>query len=409
MSETRRNRIPWGWVGFLGILVLLALLSAAALLKGGKEFAETKVIMEPAWRIIVHGEVHLLDEEEFRRFQDSLAKSLDRRLTRLHEDSDALIEQKVDEVFAPVHAAIPAYADWYYSLTGEYLRYVHALGSGMVGYMEGKLQEILFDATGVGQALTDLPGQLQEEMLRMSGKAGRGILADLSADLLNESEDGAESELGRWELAGEIPMDALVTEELMPSSGLAGRQLFALGAGAGSGVLVAKGAGALLVKKIVATVAGGKSFQLAAGVAAKLAAKSAAKGGSVLAGAGAGVLICSPGGPLALLCGTAAGIATWLAVDIAALELDEHLNRKDLENEIRRAVEAEEQALKDSLKRLYASWLKDRMESIQRRATVKEDDLRGYRPIDQLSGEKVSGREAEEAAEAPPQESSSLR
>jgi len=405
MPEVTRARVPWGWVGFFGVLVLLALLSVAALLQGSRELAETRteVAAEPVWRIIVHGEVHLLDEAAFKQFQDQLEKSVDGRLSGLLQDSDDLIERKVEALFEPVYAAIPRYADWYYSLTGEYLRYAHALGSGMVGYMEEKLRGILFDETGMEQALAKLPRQLQPEMVEMLGRAGRGILADLSAGLRQDREEQTPLQ---WELAGEVPMDALMSEELMPSGGLAGRQLFSLGAGAGAGVLVAKGGGALLVKKMVASVAGGKSFQLAAGVAGKLAAKSAAKGGSVLAGAGTGALICTPGGPLALLCGAAAGIATWLAVDLVVLEVDEQLNREQLEAEIRKAVEAEEEELKDSLKRLYASWLKERLGRFRERAAAAKDGPPGYRPIDELPGAALNGREAGVEAGVPPSEPS---
>ncbi|RTZ73784.1 MAG: hypothetical protein DSZ00_05720 [Gammaproteobacteria bacterium] len=408
MPEVERAGIPWGWVGFFGVLVLLALLSAAALLKGSRELAETRtpVAAEPVWRIIVHGEVHLLDEAAFKQFQAQLEKSVDGRLSGLLQDSDALIEKKVEALFAPVHAAVPRYADWYYSLTGEYLRYAHALGSGVVGYMEEKLREILFDETGVEQALAELPRQLQPEMVRMLGRAGQGVLADLSAGL---RQDQAEKVPLQWELAGEVPMDALVSEELMPSGGLAGRQLFSLGAGAGAGVLVAKGGGALLVKKMVASVAGGKSFQLAAGMAGKLAAKSAAKGGSVLAGAGTGALICTPGGPLALLCGAAAGIATWLAVDLVVLEVDEQLNREELEAEIGQAIQVEEERLKDSLKRLYASWMKERLNRFRERAVAGEGGVPGYRPIDELPGAEINAGEAGAEAEAPPSEPSPPR
>jgi hypothetical protein len=371
-------------MGFFGVLVLLALLSVAALLKGSRELAEirTPVAGEPAWRIIVRGEVHLLDEAGLQRFRQQLETSVERRLAQLLKDSDALIEKKVAAAFEPVREAIPSYVDWYYSLIGEYLRYAHALGSGMAGYMEEKLREILFSKTGVEQALTELPGELQPELVRMAGRAGEGVLADLSALLPRKAEPEDEK---NWELRGEVSMDSLVSEELELSGELAGRQLFSLAAGAGAGALVAKGGGGLLVKKMVATVAGGKSFQLAASVAGKLAAKSAVKGGSVLAGVGSGALICSPGGPLALLCGAAAGVATWLAVDLVALEVDEQLHRESLEAEIRGVVNAEEQALAESLKKLYASWFAQRMQAFEGGALAPHADD-AYRPVDQVRG-----------------------
>ena len=404
MSDATRARLPWGWIGFFGILVLLALLSVAALLKGGRDLAETRtpVEREPVWRVIVHGDVHLLDEAAFRRFQAQLHRSVDRRFSKLHGEADQLVEKQVAEVFAPVYAAIPAYADWYYSLTGEYLRYAHALGSGIAGYMEQKLKEILFDETGMEQALAELPARIQSQMLEKVRQAGQGIIAELEAEL--KREDGQAEQALHWEVADEIPLDALIDEELISPGKLATRQIFSLGAGAGAGFLVAKGGGALLVKKMVATAASGKSFQLAAGVAGKLAAKSAAKGGSVLAGAGTGALVCAPGGPLALVCGAAAGILTWLTVDLVMLEVDEHFNREELEEEIRHAIRNEELALEESLKRLYASWLNERLERFRQRTFASDEKRSGYRPIDQFG--VSGGEEPGEAAESPAEPSS---
>jgi len=386
-----RARVPWGWVGFFGALVLLTLLSTAALMKGARELAEREPAIgsEPVWRIIVHGDLHVLEEAEFRAFQERLEAHVDRRLAGLLRDTEGAIDREVERTFAPVYAAIPRYADWYYSLTGEYLRYAHALGSGVADYMVDKLEEILFEETSVTAMLEGLPARLQVEMARRVRRAGEGMLADLAADLEGSGEKAGRSQV-HWELAGEIPLDTLVGEELMPSAGLTGRQLFSLGAGAGASVLAAKGGAALLVKKAVAGVAGGKSFKLAASLAGKLATKSALKGGGALAGAGTGTLLCAPGGPLALLCGTGAGVATWLAVDLAALEVDEQLHRETFEREIEEAIRAEEAFLKDSLKRLHASWLKARMDAFRRRAATGADARPGYRPVDALPGAQVS-------------------
>ena len=47
---------------------------------------------------------------------------------------------------------------------------------------------------------------------------------------------------------------------------------------------------------------------------------------------------------MAIICGVAAGLATWLAVDKALIELDESLNREEMRADILEVL-AEQQAL----------------------------------------------------------------
>ncbi len=393
---TERRPFPWGWVGFFTALVVLTLVGTGALLEVIRQLAEqeSRVQRQPVWRVVVHGEMHYLDEAALAHLQDRIRSGVDARLTRLVAESDRLIEREVARAFAPVYAAVPRYADWYYSLTAEYLRYAHALAGGLAGHLEAALRRILFEESGALERLETLPEVLQPQAAAAVQRAGEAILAEAAATLPPTVSGDS------WTLAGEVPLDTLMTEELMPPAGVAARQLASLGAGAGAAVLVAKGGGALVAKKTVAAIAGGKGFQLAVGLAGKLAAKSAVKGGGALAGAGAGALACSPGGPLALLCGLAAGTATWVLVDLAALKLEEELDRERFEAEIRGAVAEEEAALRGQLQRLYAGWIQDRLERFRERAAPPRPGS-GYRPIDSLNG-RVAPAAATGGPEAPP-------
>lgn len=106
-----------------------------------------------------------------------------------------------------------------------------------------------------------------------------------------------------------LNLDEMFASGVQLSSRDLNRQVVAALAATGTGVVLAKGVGAVVVKKTLAKVAGTKSFHVASALLAKLVAKSAVKGGGMLAGAGAGTAICSPAGPGALVCGAIGG---WL-------------------------------------------------------------------------------------------------
>ncbi len=124
----------------------------------------------------------------------------------------------------------------------------------------------------------------------------------------------------------------------------------------------------------------------------------------MLADTGPGALVCSPGGPLALLCGAAAGVATWLAVDLVALELEEQLERERFEAELHEVLRAEEAALTARLQRLHAGWIRRRLEGFRRRVASPGNPPADYRPL-----EVLSDRAEPEAPAAPPAGSSAPR
>jgi len=99
-------------------------------------------------------------------------------------------------------------------------------------------------------------------------------------------------------------------------------------------------------------VAAKNSFKAAAALAGKVTAK---KGGSILLSATAATAVCAPGGPLAVLCGIAAGAVTWLAIDKALVEIDESLFRDEMRAELLAALGEQRKALADALKAQHAA------------------------------------------------------
>ena len=388
-----RNAIPWGWIGFFTMLAILALLSALGLMRMTKQTIEEQpaVSATPVWQVIVNGRTHLLTEEEFRVFQANLRKSGATHLIQLQKEMDRRIEEAVQHAFEPVYAAIPAYADWYYSLVGEYLRIGHALSGNAAQYMTTELKNLLFDQSGAQARLDGLYKKLQQTASEALQRTGQAVLAEV-AEVLPAKKAATETDPG-WTLSGELHLDQLVKETLTPDSELARRQLLSLGSAAGAGALVAKGGASLLIKNMVAKVAGSSGFKAAATLLAKTAAKSVAKEAGVLAGAGTGALACSPGGPVALICGAFAGLVTWVGTDALLVSVDELLHRDDLEKEIANAVHKEQQSLENSIKRLYASWLEQRLDDFLHQVAPQDQQPGTYRPLHELGHNKQRSSE----------------
>jgi uncharacterized membrane protein len=112
--------------------------------------------------------------------------------------------------------------------------------------------------------------------------------------------------------------------------------------------LLAEKAGAAVAAKVVAK----NSFKAAAAVAGKVTAK---KGGAILLTAGAAAAVCAPGGPLAVLCGIAAGAVTWLTVDKVMVEIDEALFRDEMRAELTAAIAEQRKVLGQTLKAQHAA------------------------------------------------------
>ena len=271
----------WGVILLMAATVLLAL--AVAALRGPARHA---VEVEPdALQVIL---------------SDAAAETVDK--VRAEHLAPAL-----DRVFAPVHAAIPAYADFHYSVLGEYTELANAaLGQASAAILEkmfaGFETRLQAELTGLDQTLGEIYAtalQARLDALRATLNAPDLDFGPLTQAAIAEAQD-------RFKVT--LPVNLVATT--------------AVAAG------VAKTASAVVAKK------------LAAKVAAKSAAKAAGKMGAVLAGAGTGALACSWAGPAAVLCGAAGGVVTFIAVDSAVVRIDAYFNRADFERDLAEMVDA---------------------------------------------------------------------
>ncbi|WP_457675030.1 hypothetical protein [Thiolapillus sp.] len=384
MPESRKGKGRGFWLGFFLVILVLALVAVLALLKGGRQLAEQQLsqVAPPVQKLlylVLDGRYHVVPEDA----RLALSLALQEQLGLMQEDQqqwlEARIDSAVDAAFAPVHDRVGDFADWYYSLTGEYLRYAHAIGGDMGEYLREKLETMVFVPAALETNLdnlfdslnTDIAGQLQQAEGRLTGNLEL-LFRDYARPL------GAGEPL----LGDTLDLDALLAGSLAISRKDINRQLVSALAATGTGVAVAKGLGAVVVKKTLGKVAATKSFHLAASLLGKLAAKSAVKGGGVLAGAGTGAALCSPTGPGAVVCGAVGGLIAWLVVDKVAIELDEALNREGFEADIHAAIDAQQTRLKQQLLEVYGGLLAKQFSPLQEAAQDLGVSPGKRRPID---------------------------
>jgi hypothetical protein len=250
--------------------------------------------------------------------QQAVTAALDQRIVR-----------EVDLLFAPVELRVDAYLDWYFTVLGEYERLAAAVMGDFAQHMEQKLEEELFTATDFSARLAGIDQALAQD-----------ALAQMSALSLELKEH----------LAAQVQANPCVLVALDPQ-GLdrLNRDQWRAGGAALAGVVtgttmvvIAKN----LVAAVVAKVAAKKSFQTAATLVVKVVGKKA--GGALAAGLG-GAAVCSPAGPVLILCGVVAAGTTWLIVDKVAIEIDEAFTREGMRADILHTLNEEKRHLIQAL------------------------------------------------------------
>jgi len=374
------------WLGFFAVILLLALVAAFALLKGGRQLAEKQLpqAAAPVQRLlylVLNGREYVIPEAHRLELSLALQEHLGEEQQDQQQWLESRIDSAVDAAFAPVHDRVGDFADWYYSLTGEYLRYAHAIGGDMGDYLQEQLENTVFLPAALDTNLDNLFESLDADVRSRLQQSGIRMTENLEVLL---REYARPLGVGEPRLGESLDLDVLLADSLSVSAKDINRQLLSVLVAAGAGMAVAKGLGALIMKKTLTKVASGKSFHLAASLLGKLAAKSALKGGGALAGASSGAALCSPTGPGALVCGAVGGLIAWLAVDKAAIELDEALNRDAFEADIHAAIDAQQSLLKRQLQEVYGGLLARKMAAAGQSAADLGARPGSMRPVDLL-------------------------
>ena len=309
------------WTVFWGTIILLAIIYFSAVYKANKEVSNIKATDDGK---------HVLLSAEIADVWEKSAPSIfgnigDEFSSRAKSEIDTLIDEKIDAVFDPVYGQIPKFADFHFSVTGEYTEIVAALS----GEMGNRVQEILFNQIG-------FENNLKNEFTKITEQSKETISAAMGRINTN-----IQSKVG----LGNEDMNVLTTILHLTIQDVDNR-FSSLEYSTIRGVGVTLGltaTGAVLAKTM--------SKKLAVKVAAKTAVKISAKAGGILSGAGMGASVCAVGGPLAAAaCGLAGAVVAWVAVDKLIIEIDEHFNRDEFEQELRRLVDEQKKKLSKGLK-----------------------------------------------------------
>lgn len=317
---------------------------------------------------------------------------------------------------AKVDDQVDAWADWYFSVIGEYARLGHlgaqALGkSNLEDYMITQLSERVFGPAAVFKDLAEL----NREVERRFSERHREVISHL--EKVVKSDPNAHSETmsdedRRFVNTRLQQLESLNHVATLTPLGLATKLTSLGGVKAGLKFLASRAAtkatsaGAI---KIVASggakgaIAGGTKAVIAGGakvgakVGAKAGAKVGAKAGALATGTSAAIL-CSPLGPIAAICGVTAGVVTWFAVDKVIVEVDELINREQFVADTRRELSALMDTLQSEVESdldLYHSQILHTI--LSERAEELDQQPRPTRLIDQISSPNTQKRDSEKS------------
>jgi hypothetical protein len=255
------------------------------------------------------------------------------------EVAAAEVGARLDVVFDGVRRRLPAFADWYYSLRGEYARLAMTAMAWVDladdDYVASRAAAMLFPDGVWDEALARMESETAARVQAHHERVRQDWLHELTrrlsahrvpAPLVLRAEQADRQNPVRLDILLE---QVMTHERAALESRISVSALAAGGAAAGVGLWrAASRRGAAATSRAVARGVG----------------RGAARVGSA---AGGGAVICAPGGPIALGCAVLAGAAMWVAADWVLLRIDEYVNRDDMLS----ALELSLAALRDEMER----------------------------------------------------------
>lgn len=234
----------------------------------------------------------------------------------------ANLDPAIERLFIPVHAAIPAYADFHYSVWGQYAELL-AAGAETLGIEE------------------EIGSLMRQHLFAGFEDRHSAEIAQLSEIYRTAVTDAFTREGEKLAEATGQPLTDAVARSLHDAQR---RMLVTAPLASVSAAVAVTAIVKPIAKKIVATTA------------TKAAAKGLGKAGGIGGAATAGAIAGSSLGPLGtVIGGIGGGIAGWLAVDYAIVKLDEYFNRDEFEAELARAIDEQKAAMRRSILNSFAA------------------------------------------------------
>jgi hypothetical protein len=305
-----------------GLLAVLWLVAAGGLLALVATQPQRAWSPPPQVPVVLEGEHYRLGAAQVDWLQAFTQLHFSEGQAAARELLDRELGAGLDRAFAEVSERLPGFADWYYSLSGEYSRLTMAalaqLGLAHGDYIASHAAATLFPDEDWEQALAELDGRMTATLQVHHQRLRADWLGELSRRLapyrvpapLEPARDAAWSEPMR--------LDGFIAQWVAEQQ-QAFRNRVRLSTAAGGGVA----AGTALWRGAAARAASASGRA----IAARGAGRTAARAGAAASG---GLAVCAASGPAAAGCALLAGAAAWLATDWALLTIDERLNRDDL-------------------------------------------------------------------------------
>ena len=260
--------------------------------------------------------------------------------------TDKVLDSQLDLLFQPVLASVEGYADFHYSVIGEY---TELFTLALKGSLSARKR---VQAWWNGENEVKIDEQTQSTI--------EAYLSELEEKLYNDFET-------RWELVV-ATLDAVFNETFQAELARLTKEVVsaegtdAVLSPASEVVLERTVDRAMLGKPMsatLATAAGPAGTKLVASTLAKVSAKAAAKTAGktatkVFFGVGVGAAGAALGftlGPVGAVVGGLTGaVAAWFAVDYAVIKVDEALTRDEFESDIRSVISERKDELHKELK-----------------------------------------------------------
>jgi len=226
-----------------------------------------------------------------------------------------IVGKALEPVFQPVHAAVPAYADFHYSVLGEYTELTQAA----LGRVGGEMEQRLFGG---------FDARLHEALERIEAE----FTSNMNSEVARTLEDRRASE-GEGTVLSQATMIG-VSDALARIKIAAPIETIAV---IGAAKIGARAASTTISKAVLKVIV-------------KLSAKTAVKPVGVGAGAAGGAVIGSFGGPPgAFIGGAIGGTIAWFGIDFAVLKIDELLNRETFELELHAMIDSEQERVRAAI------------------------------------------------------------
>jgi hypothetical protein len=287
---------------FWGTIIILAVASlglvAIGLLRSDQSESDLQGDQQPTREVTAVQEVEIEP--------NTLQAVFERAARTASAETSHAIDPLLDDLYEPVYGGITSYADFHYTVLGEYAELVGAA----LGTAADAIEDRLYDG-------------FDDRLERVASTLDARFADEFRTALMQELENEIPSELS------DVPL-APITQHAIEDTLARVRVTVPVA------TVMATVGGAAAIKAVSAAIAA----KVATKVAAKAAGKGVAKGTGILGGAGLGALGGSWGGPVgAAVGGAIGGAAAWFAVDAAVVSIDEYFTRDDFEAELRLMID----------------------------------------------------------------------